>query len=191
MIALLSILGHLGIVVCLWRKRLCPSDSLIGDRIDHGARSAPGMQAENETVVGKRLHEPECRPADAIVIVADGRCDDRSAFDQRLPCTAQSSKLRSLKMQFDEVGETPSESSRRVVTVFATVSARVRGRFQHRPMHHRECGRPTNDLPAAPSRSPGCLPISIIRARCKGMVNATLRLVVYLTTWGRSTRTGR
>ena len=83
------------------------------------------------------------------------------------------------------VGETPSESSQRVVTVFATVSAGVRGRFRHRPMHHRECGRPTNDLPAAPSRSPGCSPISIIRARRKGMVNATLRLVVYLRIWRR------
>jgi hypothetical protein len=38
--------------------------------------------------VGKRLHEPERRPPDAIVIVVDGRCDDRAVFDQRLPCTA-------------------------------------------------------------------------------------------------------
>jgi hypothetical protein len=39
--------------------------------------------------------------------VVDGRCDDRPAFDQRLPCTAQSGKLRSLKMQFDEGGRDP------------------------------------------------------------------------------------
>ena len=57
------------------------SDSLIRDRIDYGARSAPGMQAEKESVVGKRFHEPERRPADAIVIAVDGRCDDRPAFD--------------------------------------------------------------------------------------------------------------
>jgi len=39
------------------------------------------MQAEKESVVGKRFHEPEHRPADAIVIAVDGRCDDRPAFD--------------------------------------------------------------------------------------------------------------
>ena len=77
MIAFLSILGHLEIVVCPRRQGSCPSDSLVGDCIDHGARSAPGMQAEKETVVGKRFHEPERRPKDAIVIVVDGRCDDR------------------------------------------------------------------------------------------------------------------
>src|SRR5664280_3910687 len=86
------------------RERSCPSDSLMGDRIDHCARAAPGMQAEKETVAGKRFHEPERRPPDAIVIVVDGRCDDRPVIDQRLPRTAQRCKLRSLKMQFDEGG---------------------------------------------------------------------------------------